>query len=403
MSGKAELARLDPLGVINPKAVDRWREKQKMLAQHLEEHTYRDEKLKLQGAYEALADEESELTDEEKIEALRSAVDDFEALGLDKSEVFEYWHDKASSALELLLRQVACKAKLEDATKVMSKFKLRRALKNAHDAKLNSANCSEAQTGKKTLQRLQKMDREPLYESEEDVPAMTEDEMLLYRLTYHSGEMAPSPVAQQRPFKERVTAIKVAIEAADAKPKLPYEEYVFLDDFRRATGWEHWGANDGWDDFLEAPEDCMGLTVFFNQFNGMGTITDIRISNNKLNGTIPDTIGRLQNLTVLKLPMNELGGLIPPELGSCKSLADVDLSSNAFYGAIPAEVGQCLQLGTLILNHNRLSGTVPRSLCGLNNLAGIGLKSNFFTEEEKHDAQRFLFEHFGVKIFTQID
>ena len=53
------------------------------------------------------------------------------------------------------------------------------------------------------------------------------------------GKGKPKPVAQQRPFKERVTAIKVAIEAADAKPKLPYEEYVFLDDFRRATGWEH--------------------------------------------------------------------------------------------------------------------------------------------------------------------
>ena len=41
---------------------------------------------------------------------------------------------------------------------------------------------------------------------------------------------------------------------------------------------------------------------------------------NKLNGTIPASIGRLQKLSILYLYNNQLSGSIPPELGKCVKL-----------------------------------------------------------------------------------
>ena len=403
MTTQAELARLDPFAVAAPLAFERWREKQKMLAQHLEEHTYRDEKVAMQTAFEALSDEESKATDAEKLEALRHAVETYEALHVHASDVFEYWHDKASTALHLLLSQIECKEKLVAAIAAMSKFKLRRELKRAHDAKLNSENCKEAKKAKKVLNRLQKMDKEPLYESDEDVPPMTEDELILYRLTYHEEQLAPAAIEQPRPYKERATAMKVELEAAGIEPKLPLEEYVFLDDFRQAAGWQGWRDKGGWDDFLAAPEKCFGLTVFYNQFNGMGNVTEIRLPNNKLHGLIPDTIGRLHSLSLVDLARNELGGLIPEAIATCKSIAVLDLSSNAFYGEIPDALSCCWQLNTIIFNHNRLCGAIPQSLCKLSNLNGIGLKWNLFTTEQQQHAVEFLFEHFKRTLFMDIE
>jgi hypothetical protein len=108
----------------------------------------------------------------------------------------------------------------------------------------------------------------------------------------------------------------------------------------------------------------------------LSILTDLDLSFNLLEGSIPPELGSLSNLTDLNLRANQLDGSIPPELGDLSSLTLLNLRDNQLSGNIPAELGKLSSLIQLSLGSNRLSGSIPAELGSLSSLLRLYLHSN---------------------------
>ncbi|XP_076931405.1 uncharacterized protein LOC143596534 [Bidens hawaiensis] len=102
----------------------------------------------------------------------------------------------------------------------------------------------------------------------------------------------------------------------------------------------------------------------------------LKLDNNALSGSIPDSLSILTNLRSLDLSFNKLTGPIPESLGKLRSLQVLYLSYNLLISPIPKFHGQ---LTILHLAYNNLSGSIPDSLGKLTALKDIFMKSNRFT------------------------
>ncbi|KAI7750468.1 hypothetical protein M8C21_028939, partial [Ambrosia artemisiifolia] len=97
---------------------------------------------------------------------------------------------------------------------------------------------------------------------------------------------------------------------------------------------------------------------------------------NELNGSIPESIGKLNNLRVLSLQSNQFTGSIPKALERLRSLKVLDLSNNGLTGSVPSFLGKLTELD---LSQNKLSGSIPESLGRLTGLTHLRLQSNLLT------------------------
>ncbi|KAB2087579.1 hypothetical protein ES319_A04G113500v1 [Gossypium barbadense] len=87
--------------------------------------------------------------------------------------------------------------------------------------------------------------------------------------------------------------------------------------------------------------------------------TSIDLSCNKLEGPIPDVIGKFKALHVLNLSHNALSGKIPLSLGKMQQMESMDLSSNNMSSSIPQQLLKLTFLAVLNLSHNQLEGPIP--------------------------------------------
>ena len=136
---------------------------------------------------------------------------------------------------------------------------------------------------------------------------------------------------------------------------------------------------DGWTEarnwLTNAPLDRWhGVTT-----NRDGRVTELDLSENELNGTIPTALGDLTYLEVLDLSENQLRGNIPPELGNLAHLESLNLFSNGLSGTIPPELGSLSNLELLLLADNNLRGPIPPELDQLANLTYLILADNGLT------------------------
>nr|GEU54185.1 leucine-rich repeat protein [Tanacetum cinerariifolium] len=88
--------------------------------------------------------------------------------------------------------------------------------------------------------------------------------------------------------------------------------------------------------------------IFFMRF--------LDLSNNKLVGHIPNSIGRLSLLEVLDISFNELNGSLPDSIGRFSLLKTLDLSNNQLNGSLPNSFGQLSKLEELYFSSNFLTG-----------------------------------------------
>ena len=95
--------------------------------------------------------------------------------------------------------------------------------------------------------------------------------------------------------------------------------------------------------------------------NTQGRVIGLRLSGNRLSGSIPAALGNLSALAILDLGGNELSGTIPVALGNLSALVLLDLSDN------------------------RLSGPVPTALFTLHNLQTLDLSGNLFELDASTD------------------
>ncbi|XP_057754358.1 receptor-like protein EIX2 isoform X2 [Arachis stenosperma] len=105
--------------------------------------------------------------------------------------------------------------------------------------------------------------------------------------------------------------------------------------------------------------------------NSTGSLVTLRMNDNGLTGTIPETFGdKLSSLEVLNLTDNELKGQIPVSLFHICNLTKLDISENRFTGMVP-DLSQLSSLEVLRLHNNRLSGTMHEGIGQLSNLRRI--------------------------------
>ncbi|GLT65780.1 hypothetical protein SLA2020_381910, partial [Shorea laevis] len=135
-------------------------------------------------------------------------------------------------------------------------------------------------------------------------------------------------------------------------------------------------------------------------FNSNMTLIHVLFDSNKLNGTIPSTLGLVQSLQVIRFDNNSLSGSVPSNLNNLKNLKDLCLSNNNLSGSLPSLIGMSnlntldlsnnnfstsmiptwvsslSSLTTLMMENTQLQGQVPVNLFSLPNLQTMGLKRN---------------------------
>lgn len=114
--------------------------------------------------------------------------------------------------------------------------------------------------------------------------------------------------------------------------------------------------------------------------DALGNITSLRIlylDNNRLHGEIPKSIDNLCKLQEIILNGNNLSGVLPPNLLACANhrLEFVDFSNNQFIGSLPEFIGFSA-LARLSLGYNQFNGTLPDSIAQLTQLQILEMPSN---------------------------
>ena len=102
----------------------------------------------------------------------------------------------------------------------------------------------------------------------------------------------------------------------------------------------------------------------------IGNLTILQLGANKVLGTIPDTLGNLDNLFILSLAQNNLFGEIPQSIRKLERLGELYVQENNLSGLIPPSLGGCKSLMILNLSHNVFQGSIPPELLTISSLSG---------------------------------
>lgn len=152
-------------------------------------------------------------------------------------------------------------------------------------------------------------------------------------------------------------------------------EYQALVELYNSTGGANWTNNTNWLQGITSADisNWYGLEV------ENGDIVSISLAINNIEGTIPESIVGLKELTYLDLSFNNLEGNIPVNIGSLSKLSYLLLDYNNLHGSIPQSIGDLLILKELDLGVNKLSNAIPNSITKLSNLYSLDLYGNELT------------------------
>ncbi|XP_076899007.1 leucine-rich repeat receptor-like protein kinase PEPR1 [Bidens hawaiensis] len=126
------------------------------------------------------------------------------------------------------------------------------------------------------------------------------------------------------------------------------------------------------------------LSLYGNLLTGnlpvsMANLTGLRqlyLSKNQLSGPIPRSYGSMVSLKVLDLSTNQLNASIPNEISNLKNLLTLNLGNNSFDGPFPSNFGSLSRLKTLNLGMNSISGRIPLEMANMTSLQRLDLNHN---------------------------
>lgn len=78
-----------------------------------------------------------------------------------------------------------------------------------------------------------------------------------------------------------------------------------------------------------------------------------------MTGTVPPSIGELENLVYLQLEQNDFISTIPTEIGKLLFLEGLELNENSLTGVVPSQMGDLENLQVWIMLYDR-SWLLPR-------------------------------------------
>ncbi|KAI3705034.1 hypothetical protein L1987_75264 [Smallanthus sonchifolius] len=111
----------------------------------------------------------------------------------------------------------------------------------------------------------------------------------------------------------------------------------------------------------------------------MSTLSYWDMSNNKFGGVIPQCVGNfIPSLFMLDLGNNRFQGTVPNVFEDRGDLEGFILNGNQLEGEVPTSLSKCQNLRILDLGNNHFNGTFPGWLGDLPNLQALVLKSNGF-------------------------
>ncbi|RCV35966.1 hypothetical protein SETIT_7G281600v2 [Setaria italica] len=105
-------------------------------------------------------------------------------------------------------------------------------------------------------------------------------------------------------------------------------------------------------------------------------LRSLNVSANKLTGEVPTSM--VGSLLELVLSGNQLNGSIPPDLFKYENLTLLDLSQNFLTGVVPDKFMKLSKLETLLLSGNKLIGEIPPSLSNVRTLSRFAANQNNF-------------------------
>ena len=192
-------------------------------------------------------------------------------------------------------------------------------------------------------------------------------------------------------MKKLFTTCLFSILFVGAYASISTKEKQALLDFYTATdgeNWIHsWNINEpvnNWYGVTIENDKVVGLSLLFNNIKGslpasIGDLENLRVlelSFNSISGALPDTLGNLINLEVLAFNGNNIIGNIPSSLENLTSLRQLHLSSNHLNGMIPESIGNLRQLEVFNVFDNNLVGTLPMGLANNLNLRELMVAEN---------------------------
>ena len=108
-------------------------------------------------------------------------------------------------------------------------------------------------------------------------------------------------------------------------------------------------------------------------------LRSIRMSKNSIEGTMSQSFGKLAYLQELQIGENKLVGSLPQKLFECTTVESIVLDKNNIGGNIPSQIGYLSNLKTMSLSHNSLKGTIPTQMGNLTKLNVVQLDHNKLT------------------------
>ncbi|XBI61470.1 hypothetical protein VPH35_042257 [Triticum aestivum] len=111
----------------------------------------------------------------------------------------------------------------------------------------------------------------------------------------------------------------------------------------------------------------------------LGTTTYLRMSNNSINGHIPQSVCNFR-LDFLDLSYNNFSGGLPSCLIEYASLTVLNLRENHFEGTLPSDITSECTFGTVDLHGNKIEGQLPRTLSNCKELEVFDIGNNLIVD-----------------------
>ncbi|XP_054816927.1 receptor-like protein EIX2 [Prosopis cineraria] len=122
-----------------------------------------------------------------------------------------------------------------------------------------------------------------------------------------------------------------------------------------------------------------GASSFPKWIFQLKNLVSLKLSNNNLQGSIPNGIQNLTLIEDLDLSYNLFNSSIPVWLYSLNHLKSLNLHKNNLHGTISYAIGNLTSLVTVALSNNQLEGPIPsslRNLCSLRSVSFSNIKCN---------------------------